>query len=63
MSTNRYNAEAKNKFDLNFVVEEEEDGLSAVCASEGIFTQGRDAEDLANNVRDAVKLHFEDLVN
>jgi predicted RNase H-like HicB family nuclease len=62
MSTNRYNAEAKNKFDLSFVVEEEEGGrLSAVCASEGIFTQGRDKKDLENNIRDAVKLHFAEL--
>ena len=51
----------RTRIDLDFVVEHEDGGLSASCAAKGIFTQGRDKEDLARNIEDAVRLHFEDL--
>ena len=47
--------------ELIFVVEEApEGGFTAQALGEGIFTEADDLKTLQQNVRDAVKCHFED---
>jgi hypothetical protein len=47
--------------ELVFVVEEDIDGgLTAKAVGEGIFTEGDDMEQLRQNIRDAVRCHFDD---
>lgn len=46
--------------EIIFIVEEApEGGLSARAVGESIFAQGTDMADLHNQVRDAVRCHFE----
>ena len=47
--------------ELVFLVEEDpEGGFSARALGESIFTDGEDMDALRENVRDAVRCHFED---
>ena len=47
--------------EIVFTVEEDPDGgFSAKAVGASIFTQGDEIDDLKENVRDAVRCHFED---
>lgn len=47
--------------EIVFVVEEDADGgLTARALGESIYTQADDYEQLRENVRDAVRCHYED---
>jgi hypothetical protein len=48
------------RIELDFFIESQEGGFSASCFSHGIFTQGRNKDDLQGNIQDAVRLHFDD---
>lgn len=48
------------QYSATFVVHKDEDGF--LCASDmqqGIFTDGKDKEDLIKNIREAVECHFD----
>lgn len=50
--------------ELFFLVEESPDGgYTARALGESIFTEADSIEELKNNIRDAIKCHFDNLVN
>jgi predicted RNase H-like HicB family nuclease len=51
------------KYTLPVVIEKDEDGYFAMCpALQGCYSQGDTYEEALDNIRDAIRLHIEDIL-
>lgn len=51
------------KYTLPIVIEKDEEAYFAYCpALQGCYTQGETYEEVIENIKDAIRLHFEDMV-
>ncbi|KAF5413548.1 MAG: hypothetical protein C5S43_00110 [Candidatus Methanocomedens sp.] len=51
------------KYTLPAVIEKDEDGYFAMCpALQGCYSQGDTYEEALDNIRDAIRLHIEDIL-
>jgi predicted RNase H-like HicB family nuclease len=51
------------KYRISVVIEKDADGFFAFCPElQGCYTQGESYEGVLNNIRDAIRLHIEDMV-
>ena len=52
------------KYRLSVVIEKDEDGYFAFCPEiQGCYTQGETYEETLENIRDAIRLHIEDMLD
>ena len=50
------------KYTLPTLIEKDEDGYFASCpALQGCYSQGETYEEVLNNIKDAIKLHLEEI--
>ncbi len=50
------------KYTLPALIEKDEDGYFASCpALQGCYSQGETYEEVLNNIKDAIKLHLEEI--
>jgi len=51
------------KYTLPIVIEKDEEGYFEYCpALQGCYTQGETYEEVIENIKDGIRLHFEDMV-
>ncbi len=51
------------RYQLSVVVEKDADGYFALCPElQGCYTQGDSYEEAVENIRDAIRLHIEDMI-
>ncbi|MBW6518626.1 MAG: type II toxin-antitoxin system HicB family antitoxin [ANME-2 cluster archaeon] len=51
------------KYTLPVVIEKDDDGYFAMCpALQGCYSQGDTYEEALDNIRDAIRLHIEDIL-
>jgi predicted RNase H-like HicB family nuclease len=59
-----YNKERASVKEIIFLIEEDpEGGYNAQALGESIFTQGETTEELKENIKDALRCHFDDINN
>ncbi len=60
---NRMGCNSMHNFRFSVVIEKDEDGYTAFCPElQGCYSQGDTYEEVLENIRDAIRLHLDELI-